>query len=152
VFVSPRRRARKTFELLLPLVPPLAEEWEEKVTFTEEIAEWDYGDYEGLKVGEIRELRKGRGLDGERAWDILRDGCEGGEYVVPPPRSPLSFHPFLSLVPSFVYVLTDLQVHAASQRASRRARLANPRDTEAWHGWREARRCAPRMFLLLSLL
>jgi probable phosphoglycerate mutase len=79
VFVSPRRRARKTSELLLPLAPPLAEEWKERVTRAEEIAEWDYGDYEGLMAGEIRALRKGRGLDSEKAWDILRDGCEGGE-------------------------------------------------------------------------
>lgn len=76
MFVSPRRRARKTFELLQL---PSAGEWKERVTHTEEIAEWDYGDYEGLMAGEIRALRKGRGLDLERAWDISRDGCEGGE-------------------------------------------------------------------------
>jgi probable phosphoglycerate mutase len=75
IFVSPRRRSRKTFELLLPQFP------EENVTFTEDIAEWDYGDYEGLNAGEIRDLRKKRGLDLEMEWDIWRDGCEGGEYV-----------------------------------------------------------------------
>ncbi|KAK7428834.1 hypothetical protein QQZ08_004604 [Neonectria magnoliae] len=73
VFVSPRKRAIQTFELLqLPAV-----EGEREVT--EEIAEWDYGDYEGLKTVEIRQLRKQRGLDQERGWDIWRDGCEGGE-------------------------------------------------------------------------
>ena len=52
-------------------------------TFTEDIAEWDYGDYEGLVVNEIRALRKERGLDQDREWDIWKDGCEGGEYVCP---------------------------------------------------------------------
>ncbi|KAM5363524.1 hypothetical protein ACJZ2D_011967 [Fusarium nematophilum] len=75
VFVSPRTRAKKTFELLLPD----AAEAEWRVTYTEDIAEWDYGEYEGLKTGEIRELRKEKGLDREREWNIWRDGCEGGE-------------------------------------------------------------------------
>lgn len=79
VFVSPRARARKTFELLQ--LPP--SDTQQQVTYTEDIAEWDYGDYEGLKVHEIRDLRKERGLDQERAWDIWRDGCEGGEYDAP---------------------------------------------------------------------
>lgn len=58
-------------------------EVEAKATFGEErLAEWDYGDYEGLVTKEIRALRKERGLDGESAWDIWRDGCEGGEYVL----------------------------------------------------------------------
>ncbi|KAK7403720.1 hypothetical protein QQX98_010523 [Neonectria punicea] len=73
VFVSPRKRAMQTFELLqLPAV-------EGEREATEDIAEWDYGDYEGLKTVEIRQLRKQRGLDQERGWDIWRDGCEGGE-------------------------------------------------------------------------
>jgi probable phosphoglycerate mutase len=80
VFVSPRARAVKTFELLLP---PSSDVVAGKVTYTEDIAEWDYGDYEGLKTQEIRLLRKERGLDLKREWDIWSDGCEGGEYVVP---------------------------------------------------------------------
>lgn len=40
------------------------------MTYTEDIAKWDYGDYEGLKANEIRELRKERGLDRDRKWDI----------------------------------------------------------------------------------
>ena len=32
---------------------------------------------------EIKALRKERGHDKEREWDIWRDGCEGGEYVLP---------------------------------------------------------------------
>lgn len=50
-----------------------------RVTTTEELAEWDYGDYEGLLTGEIRARRKNQGLDKEKAWDIWRDGCQGGE-------------------------------------------------------------------------
>ncbi|KAM6529541.1 hypothetical protein FALCPG4_007670 [Fusarium falciforme] len=79
VFVSPRKRARKTFELLqIPSSSPIAD-GEREVTYTEDIAEWDYGDYEGLKAREIKELRKTRGLDQGREWNIWRDGCEGGE-------------------------------------------------------------------------
>ncbi|KAK6857542.1 hypothetical protein PG995_006369 [Apiospora arundinis] len=73
ILVSPRKRARTTLELLLPHLS------EKKVNVTEDIAEWDYGDYEGLKAGEIRDLRKGRGLDMDKKWNIWRDGCEGGE-------------------------------------------------------------------------
>lgn len=75
VFVSPRMRAVRTFELLLaPSSGVVA-----GVTYTEDIAEWNYGDYEGLKDHEIRSLRKQRGLDLERRWNIWSDGCEGGE-------------------------------------------------------------------------
>ena len=52
-----------------------------KLSVTEDIAEWDYGEYEGVRPKEVRLRRKERGLDGEREWDIWRDGCEGGEYV-----------------------------------------------------------------------
>ena len=52
-----------------------------KVTFTEDIAEWNYGEYEGLKEMAIRQLRTTKGLDGEE-WSIWIDGCEEGEYVV----------------------------------------------------------------------
>lgn len=76
VFVSPRVRAVRTFELLLP---PSSGVGARDVTYTEDIAEWNYGDYEGLKDQEIRLLRKQRGLDLERRWNIWSDGCEGGE-------------------------------------------------------------------------
>jgi probable phosphoglycerate mutase len=79
VFVSPRVRTKMTFELLLP---PSSGIVAENVTFTDNITEWNYGDYEGLKDAEIRYLRKQRGLDLEREWDIWSDGCEGGEYVI----------------------------------------------------------------------
>lgn len=47
------------------------------VEVTEDVAEWGYGDYEGLLTHEIRELRKKRGHDQEKKWDIWRDGAEG---------------------------------------------------------------------------
>ena len=90
MFISPRKRAQETFDLLFD-----GEEGAEasqkkgglaregilsgKVTTTEALAEWDYGDYEGLVTKEIRELRAKRGLDKDGKWDIWRDGCEGGE-------------------------------------------------------------------------
>ena len=43
---------------------------------TENIREWDYGDYEGRTSAQIREERKEKG---EKEWDIWRDGCPGGE-------------------------------------------------------------------------
>ena len=80
VFVSPRTRAVQTFQLLLP--PPTNVD-AAKVVYTEDIAEWNYGDYEGLTDPEIRDSRKREGLDHERDWDIWTDGCKGGEYAVP---------------------------------------------------------------------
>ena len=35
------------------------------------LAEWDYGDYEGLPPAEIGKQRPG--------WEVFRDGCPGGE-------------------------------------------------------------------------
>lgn len=78
VYVSPRKRAQKTHELLFssPLEPA------DKVSTTDRLAEWGYGEYEGMVTSQIRALRKEHGLDTERPWDIWRDGCEGGEYVI----------------------------------------------------------------------
>jgi probable phosphoglycerate mutase len=50
-FVSPRQRAHKTFNLLMEHLPE-----KPKHVLTEEVREWDYGDYEGLKPLEILEL------------------------------------------------------------------------------------------------
>ena len=36
-----------------------------------ELLEWDYGEYEGLKLPEIHGQRPG--------WELFRDGCPGGE-------------------------------------------------------------------------
>ena len=38
---------------------------------TDDLLEWDYGDYEGLTSAEIRRDRPD--------WDLWRDGCPGGE-------------------------------------------------------------------------
>jgi broad specificity phosphatase PhoE len=38
---------------------------------TDDLCEWDYGDYEGVTTVEIREGRPG--------WYLWRDGCPGGE-------------------------------------------------------------------------
>lgn len=50
-----------------------------KVQITDDIREWDYGDYEGKTSKQIRVERE---KDGEEKWDIWRDGCPGGEYVM----------------------------------------------------------------------
>ncbi|CCD23558.1 sedoheptulose-bisphosphatase NDAI_0B05250 [Naumovozyma dairenensis CBS 421] len=78
IFTSPRTRARQTIDLVLR---PLTDEQRSKikVVVDEDIREWEYGDYEGLLTPEIVELRKSRGLDQERSWNIWRDGCENGE-------------------------------------------------------------------------
>lgn len=81
VFVSPLQRARRTFELLLGDTQSKELVEQGKVTFTEDLLEWDYGEYDGFKSGEIRARRKEKGLDKERPWNQWVDGCEGGEYV-----------------------------------------------------------------------
>jgi len=61
VFTSPRLRARRTCELTghaTAIVEP-------------DLAEWDYGDYEGRRSDEIHAERP--------SWDIFDDGCPGGE-------------------------------------------------------------------------
>ncbi|MCJ1403163.1 hypothetical protein MMC11_006386 [Xylographa trunciseda] len=75
VLVSPRKRAQETAGAIF------GGAGEGKWETAPELAEWEYGDYEGLLTGEIRALRRERGLDGGegREWDIWRDGCEGGE-------------------------------------------------------------------------
>ncbi|KAH9858200.1 phosphoglycerate mutase-like protein [Lenzites betulinus] len=66
VFVSPRIRAHRTFHLLFEHLPEIPHH----VT-TEEVREWDYGEYEGLKPAEIKKLNP--------TWTIWKDGCPGGE-------------------------------------------------------------------------
>ena len=62
VFTSPLQRARRSAELAALNRP---------AEIDPDLAEWDYGDYEGLLTGEIRE----RNPD----WKIFRDGCPRGE-------------------------------------------------------------------------
>ena len=47
-----------------------------KIEVTEEIREWDYGEYEGITSAEIAKQRE---EEGKGEWDIWRDGCPGGE-------------------------------------------------------------------------
>jgi broad specificity phosphatase PhoE len=62
VFTSPRLRARRTCELC-GLGP--------SATIDADLAEWDYGAYEGLRSADI--------LRGRPDWNLFRDGCPGGE-------------------------------------------------------------------------
>jgi len=64
VLTSPLRRARKTGELAgLGTVAAIEPD----------LAEWDYGDYEGKCSVDIRKQRAD--------WNIFRDGCPGGESI-----------------------------------------------------------------------
>ncbi len=62
VLTSPLRRAKRTCELAgfgaVAVVEP-------------RLAEWDYGEYEGLTTDQIRHARP--------SWDLFRDGCPAGE-------------------------------------------------------------------------
>ncbi len=81
MFISPLKRAQQTFRCLFG--EDLCGVDEGIITTTADIAEWDYGDYEGLTVAEINARRNKNGLNPEgRKWLLWRDGCEGGEYVV----------------------------------------------------------------------
>ncbi|KAJ4147396.1 hypothetical protein LMH87_001917 [Akanthomyces muscarius] len=94
IYVSPRKRAQRTFELLNLGLPDGILPWKPHgsnscvglecaagVQVTDDIQEWDYGDYEGVTSPEIRKLRASQGLDqgGSGRWDIWHDGCPGGE-------------------------------------------------------------------------
>ena len=66
IFVSPRQRAHQTLSILgLPSSIPVCE--------TPALAEWDYGDYEGVTTDAIKASRP------NGTWDIWVDGCPGGE-------------------------------------------------------------------------
>lgn len=62
VLTSPRLRARQTCDLAGQGA---------KARIEPDLAEWDYGDYEGLLSADIRRARPD--------WNILRDGCPNGE-------------------------------------------------------------------------
>jgi broad specificity phosphatase PhoE len=62
VLVSPRQRARQTCELAGLGNAAIVDA---------DLAEWNYGDYEGLTPETIRATSPG--------WLIFRDGCRGGE-------------------------------------------------------------------------
>jgi len=62
VLTSPRQRARRTCELA---------GWGVVTEFEMDLAEWDYGDYEGQRSVDIRKARPD--------WNLFRDGCPHGE-------------------------------------------------------------------------
>lgn len=62
VLSSPRQRARRTCELL-----GLGKACE----INQDLAEWDYGAYEGQRTVDIRNDRP--------SWELWEDGCPGGE-------------------------------------------------------------------------
>ncbi|KAB2579251.1 Histidine phosphatase superfamily clade-1 [Lasiodiplodia theobromae] len=87
IYVSPRKRAQRTLELLsLGCAERMPWQQDEPtkdfirthagIQVTDAIREWDYGDYEGLTSAQIREQRAERG---QEPWDIWKDGCPGGE-------------------------------------------------------------------------
>jgi broad specificity phosphatase PhoE len=43
----------------------------DRAELSDDLVEWDYGDYEGVTTARIREERPG--------WNLWRDGCPGGE-------------------------------------------------------------------------
>jgi probable phosphoglycerate mutase len=65
LFTSPRQRARRTCELVG--LDAVAER-------EPDLAEWDYGDYEGQRSVDIRKERPD--------WNLFRDGCPHGESPV----------------------------------------------------------------------
>jgi probable phosphoglycerate mutase len=62
VFSSPMLRARETARLA---------GFGERIRVHEGLAEYDYGEFEGLTTGQIRATHPG--------WRLFRDGCPGGE-------------------------------------------------------------------------
>ncbi len=62
VFCSPSRRAKETCQLCGLL---------DKAEILDDLSEWNYGHYEGLKTAEIREQNPD--------WLLFRDGAPGGE-------------------------------------------------------------------------
>ncbi|KAB5581018.1 phosphoglycerate mutase [Coniochaeta sp. 2T2.1] len=76
VFCSPRVRAVTTLDLLLGREAQKHLDADGKLTFTDDITEWDYGRYEGITPAQINERRKEEGLG---KWNIWVEGCPGGE-------------------------------------------------------------------------
>jgi probable phosphoglycerate mutase len=74
VLVSPRRRALETCRLAgfpLPSDGTASRAGRPSAEITADLAEWNYGDYEGRTTDDIRRRRPG--------WLLWRDGVPGGE-------------------------------------------------------------------------
>jgi broad specificity phosphatase PhoE len=65
IFTSPRRRAQQTYAL--SGLTPASE-------IEPDLAEWDYGDYEGRRTVDIRKERPD--------WNLFLDGCPNGEMPI----------------------------------------------------------------------
>lgn len=78
IFTSPRKRALQTVELVLESLTP-EQRASIRIVVDNDLREFEYGDYEGLKTADIIKLRASRGLDKDKPWSIWRDGCENGE-------------------------------------------------------------------------
>lgn len=62
IFSSPRQRARRTCELA---------GFASSCEINNDLAEWNYGDYEGITSKEIAQKNP--------RWDLFKEGCPGGE-------------------------------------------------------------------------
>lgn len=98
-YCSPRTRARDTTEILrlgsqyhqyfydqdsgetraTTRSGATGEGAETKIQVTGRLEEWDYGEYEGLTIGDVARIRNQRGIRDE-PWRIWDEGCPGGEY------------------------------------------------------------------------
>ena len=104
VLTSPRLRARATCELAGLGGSAQTEP---------NLAEWDYGDYEGLRTAEIRQLRPD--------WDVWVDGCPGGRVLPTPADAQINSSPGCATSPARL---------RSSRTASSGAR--SPLDGSAW--------------------
>lgn len=62
ILISPRQRAKRTEELMFGDHPPP----KCSITIEPDVAEWDYGKYEGMLTKDIRKEHPG--------WEIWKDG------------------------------------------------------------------------------
>lgn len=62
VLSSPRQRAKRTCDLV---------RLGQRAEIEPDLAEWDYGDYEGIRSEDIHRTRPG--------WNVFRNGCPHGE-------------------------------------------------------------------------